>query len=102
MSLAGSSLTLSELFPEADFIFPTSKVRRVASAKGIRSTQWFDLSSIISSDERQDLQYEGTTRERGVHSQDHCAGGGARGDGECCAGRIEPGVRDGVAYADEL
>lgn len=59
MKLSPTSLTLPETFPDAEFIFPTAKLRRSAALKRARIAQWFDNFSLEDPDERQGAQHEG-------------------------------------------
>jgi predicted esterase len=57
--LPSSSLTLPELFPGARFILPTSRLRRSTMYQRVKISQWFDIESIVTPDQRQELQHEG-------------------------------------------
>ncbi|OTA95112.1 hypothetical protein M434DRAFT_394004 [Hypoxylon sp. CO27-5] len=50
---------LTELFPGARFIFPTSKRRRSSAFSRAKLTQWFDIASLEEPHHRENIQLKG-------------------------------------------
>ena len=59
VKLPSTSSTLAETFPDARFIFPTTKMRRAAALNGVRIAQWFVVVSLEDPDQQQELQRAG-------------------------------------------